>query len=348
MNKALAIVTYHPSVWNELLKHARSLPYSLPLPPLNPTPVAYPGSLSSSDTERLVTHAHALSQAWRRPDPALKQWSFDMYWTVKEMVVLPGCKHMVASVYDEQKEEWAVVVYVLGLGEAWPISRTATGTRAYALQAKYFNVPKNGEELVIAYVTQRGVAKGDEKATSTEYVYISSFRSRIAADQDCSSTTDNKVKADADKPITVYECHSMCIKLFTTVDLIEAIPPKASKDSFSKYLASLESHTIVTASIRSSYPLSHVNLSNFSPVTQDVLLSVVEGSKALLCKRILRPNSLDIRLEFPPYDNCEWFPDLKHNGKETVSTCFMCHPSFLQLSEYTVSPVGNKGSPFLT
>lgn len=68
------------------------------------------------------------------------------------MVILPGGAHLVASVREETRNSFALVVFVLDYrnGGALPLAKADTPTQAYNLQAKYMKL--HGQSgIMIAY-----------------------------------------------------------------------------------------------------------------------------------------------------------------------------------------------------
>lgn len=129
-------LTHHAVIWKRLV-----LRTTLPLPPLPPTARHSLKNLSGLEAERLLTRAHSLDKIWRLNPDLFDQWMFDAYDHVAHMVLLPGSQYMVASVSDVDRQDWALVVYVLDSKyNVIPIAKTPTRTKAYNLQAKYLTI----------------------------------------------------------------------------------------------------------------------------------------------------------------------------------------------------------------
>lgn len=82
------------------------------------------------------------------------------------MVILPGGVYLVASVREETRNSFALMIFVLDHrnGGALPLARTDTPTQAYNLQAKYMNLHgQNG--ITIAYTIKVIRSKKYKNAT---------------------------------------------------------------------------------------------------------------------------------------------------------------------------------------
>jgi len=82
------------------------------------------------------------------------------------MVILPGGDYLIASVREETRNSFALMVFVLDYrnGGALPLARTGTPAQAYNLQAKYMNLHgQNG--ITIAYTIKDIRSKKYKKAT---------------------------------------------------------------------------------------------------------------------------------------------------------------------------------------
>lgn len=125
----------------------------LPLPAL-PAHVCHSiDNFKDDEAERFLTHACRLDRAWQSPAEQTERWTFNAQDYVSEMVVLPGGRFMVASISDESRRDWRVVVYFMGERRAVAMIQRGTKERAYGLQAKFMEV--GGDKcIVVAYTTR--------------------------------------------------------------------------------------------------------------------------------------------------------------------------------------------------
>ena len=128
-----ADLTNQPVVWTRLLKRT-----SGPLPHLPPEAHHNLHNLRSDQLEQLFKHAYDVDQAWMQPGEQTVSRFLDIGEYVSEMVVLPGGRYIVASVSDETRVWWQLVVYDTASADAdVPVARYSTPTRPYGLQAKF-------------------------------------------------------------------------------------------------------------------------------------------------------------------------------------------------------------------
>lgn len=161
-------LTHHAVIWKRLV-----LRTTLPLPPLPPTARHSLKNLSGLEAERLLTRAHSLDKIWRLNPDLFDQWMFDAYDHVAHMVLLPGSQYMVASVSDVDRQDWALVVYVLDSKyNVIPIAKTPTRTKAYNLQAKYLTI--NGVHGIgVSYVIRDWRHRKDRQYGYAIHLFLS-------------------------------------------------------------------------------------------------------------------------------------------------------------------------------
>jgi hypothetical protein len=144
VNKRLYALTHESVIWKRLLRCM-----NIPLPPLPPTSRHSIAALNNLEVERLLIRAVSLKKnfQWVKPEPfyALGVQAFHR---IQSMVILPGGKYLVASVKDDIRDCYAIMIFVLDyrIGGALAIAKTTTPTKAYNLQAKY-----------MAYQDQKGI-----------------------------------------------------------------------------------------------------------------------------------------------------------------------------------------------
>lgn len=113
---------------------------NVPLPPLPPTARHSMASLNNLEVERLLIRAISLQKNFelKKPEP-FYGIAVETFHQVQAMVILPGGKYLVASVRDEQRDCYAIMIFVLDYRRAGALAlaKTATPTKAYNLQAKY-------------------------------------------------------------------------------------------------------------------------------------------------------------------------------------------------------------------
>lgn len=97
-------------------------------------------SLNNLEVERLLIRAISLEKNFeqRKPEPFYGM-AVETFHQVQSMVILPGGKYLVCSVKDEQRNCYALMIYVLDYRRAGALAlaKTSTPTKAYNLQAKY-------------------------------------------------------------------------------------------------------------------------------------------------------------------------------------------------------------------
>ena len=150
-NKRFYALTHHTSIWKRLL---RSL--NVPIPPLPPTSRRSFANLTGLEAERLFIRSLSLAKNFSSKSPT-PYWggAVEAFHRVQSMTILPGGAHLVASVREETRNSFAIMIFVLDYrnGGALPLAKTDTPTQAYNLQAKYMKLhDQNG--IVIAYTTK--------------------------------------------------------------------------------------------------------------------------------------------------------------------------------------------------
>ncbi|KAI0765956.1 hypothetical protein BD413DRAFT_481651 [Trametes elegans] len=152
-------LSHDAALWKRLLRSS-----NIPLPPLPPTSRHTTDRMTALEVERLLCRAHSLDINWNRAYPrCLREWSFNAYHRILEMVALPGGRYLVASVTDPQAERYSLVVYAIDtFGQSRAIAKTTVPTKAYALRAKYVTV-KGEKSIAIAYIRREYLHKEDRK-----------------------------------------------------------------------------------------------------------------------------------------------------------------------------------------
>lgn len=151
VNKQFYILTHHASIWKRLLRRL-----NLPIPPLPPTSRRSLTNLTGLEAERLFIRSLSLSKNFASQSPT-PYWAraVEAFHRVQSMTILPGGLHVVASVREETRNSFAIMIFVLDHrnGGALPLAKTDTPTQAYNLQAKYMKLrDQNG--IMIAYTVR--------------------------------------------------------------------------------------------------------------------------------------------------------------------------------------------------
>ncbi|KAI0353984.1 hypothetical protein OH77DRAFT_1406108 [Trametes cingulata] len=165
-------LTHQPVLWKRLLRKA-----DIPLPPLPPSARHTPDRMTGLEAERLLCRAYSLVINWNRSSPrCIHDWSFDAHHRVLEMALLPGGRYLVASVSDFRGQKYSLVVYALDtFSRSRPIAKTDTGTKAYALRAKYVTI-KGQKSIAIAYIRREYHHKSDKrKAEKGQLLDVSQY-----------------------------------------------------------------------------------------------------------------------------------------------------------------------------
>jgi hypothetical protein len=148
VNKWFYTLTHHPSIWKRLLRRL-----DLQIPPLPPTSRRSFANLTGFEAERLFVRSLSLTKNFSSQSPT-PYWAraVEAFHCVQSMVILPGGIYLVASVREETRDSFAIVIFVLDYrnGGALPLAKVNTPTQAYNLQAKYMKL--HGQDgIVIAY-----------------------------------------------------------------------------------------------------------------------------------------------------------------------------------------------------
>ena len=164
-NKRFYALTHHTSIWKRLL---RSL--NVPVPPLPPTSRRSFTNLTGLEAERLFIRSLSLAKNFSSKGPT-PYWgrAVEAFHHVQSMTILPGGTHLVASVREETRNSFAIMIFVLDYrnGGALPLAKTDIPAQAYNLQSKYMKLhDQNG--IVIAYTT-KGIRSRKYKMAAQRY-----------------------------------------------------------------------------------------------------------------------------------------------------------------------------------
>jgi hypothetical protein len=126
---------------------------NIPLPPLPPTTRHSIASLNNLEVERLLIRAVSLQKNFQllKPEP-FYAIAAEAFHRIQSMVMLPGGKYLVASVKDDLRDSYAIMIFVLDyrIGGTIAVAKTSTPTKAYNLQAKYM-VYQDQKGLMVSY-----------------------------------------------------------------------------------------------------------------------------------------------------------------------------------------------------
>jgi hypothetical protein len=91
--------------------------------------------------------------------------SVEAFHHVQSMVILPGGKYLVASVKEEQRDCYAIMIFTLDYRRAGalPLAKTPTATKAYNLQAKYMTY-QGQKGIMTSYTLRDTKSRKDRKA----------------------------------------------------------------------------------------------------------------------------------------------------------------------------------------
>jgi hypothetical protein len=110
-------------------------------------------ALNNLEAERLLIRAISLRKNFqqKRPEPFYNA-AVEAFHHVQSMEILPGGKYLVASVRDETRNCYGVMIFALDyrIGGALALAKTSTPTKPYNLQAKYM-IYEHLKGIVIAY-----------------------------------------------------------------------------------------------------------------------------------------------------------------------------------------------------
>ena len=148
VNKRLYALTHEPVIWKRFLRCM-----NVPLHPLPPTPRYSIAALNNLEVERLLVRAFSLGKnfASRKPEPFFGM-AVETFHHVQSMAILPGGKYLVASVREETRCQYAIIVFGLDyrIGGTLGLAKTSTPTKAYNLQAKYMTY-KGEKGIMVSY-----------------------------------------------------------------------------------------------------------------------------------------------------------------------------------------------------
>ncbi|KAF9453898.1 hypothetical protein P691DRAFT_694151 [Macrolepiota fuliginosa MF-IS2] len=155
VNKAFFLITHEPSIWRRFLERMNHHPVIY----LRPT-FDYSSTLTDYEVEQIVTRTISLDDNWRDPKPkVISRLLLETYYEVLDMTILPGGKHLVASVKDRGNYRYYIVLYILDHPSGpRAIARVATAAKAFHLQAKYMKI--NGEYGITISCTCRRYING--------------------------------------------------------------------------------------------------------------------------------------------------------------------------------------------
>jgi hypothetical protein len=152
VSKLFYQLTHQPIIWKTFLRSMNITPP--PLPPARR--YSNLGSITGFEAERMVIRAISFHDNWKSEAPKVYDVQhFMQHHNVLSMVVLPGGKHLVASVADYTYTVYALMVFVMDYrhGGLIPLAKTFTETKAQNLRARYMTV-RRVSGIVIGYVRQ--------------------------------------------------------------------------------------------------------------------------------------------------------------------------------------------------
>jgi hypothetical protein len=170
VNKLFYQLTHQPIIWKTFLRSMNITP-----PPLPPSKrYGHLRFLTGFEAERLVTRAISFHNNWRSAAPKVYDIEhFVLHHNILSMVVLPGGKHLVASVADYTYTLYSLMVFVVDHrhGGLFPLAKTSTETKAINLRAKYMTV-RGVSGLVIVYVRREFYSSS---ATCAHHIFSVQF-----------------------------------------------------------------------------------------------------------------------------------------------------------------------------
>ncbi|KAL6303938.1 hypothetical protein BKA93DRAFT_734009 [Sparassis latifolia] len=149
VNKLYYYLTHHTAIWKRFLQNAE-----VPLPLLPPTSRYSLQNINGLEAERVVLRGVSLEERWKSGNlDYMFSWEFYAHHHILSMAMLPGGHYIVASVTNNARSQYSLIIFVVDstLAGAWVVARTDTITKAYHVQAKYMTI---GDErgIVVAYI----------------------------------------------------------------------------------------------------------------------------------------------------------------------------------------------------
>ncbi|KAI0312791.1 hypothetical protein OF83DRAFT_613457 [Amylostereum chailletii] len=159
-------LTHQPVIWKRILCN-----FHLPLPPLPPTRRYSLPSLSSIETEAMITRAITADINWKCVRPKIySAWKVPALNNVCSLKIVPGGKFMLAAVHDGNS--YAITVFMMEhrVKAVYPVAKCLTRNRPYSIEAKY--LPYRGAQgLMVTYVQREARHSKDRNAGLDPSIY---------------------------------------------------------------------------------------------------------------------------------------------------------------------------------
>ena len=282
-NKRFYTLTHHTSIWKRLL---RSL--NVPVPPLPPTSRRSFANLTGLEAERLFIRSLSLAKNFSSKSPT-PYWGrgVEAFHHVQSMTILPGGTHLVASVKEETRNSFAIMIFVLDYrnGGALPLAKTDTPTQAYNLQAKYMKLhDQNG--IVIAY-TAKDIRSKKYKVAAHRYHSTTDLSLLSLTKASSIDISDLDPASTVDLPIPLkYQCFAVFCPLAPLEELGDPNLYFPGSKEFLEHARRQPSPFKLVAELSSASPLGPINLAEMfgSPC-----MAVVKGTRKIIFKNLGSP-----------------------------------------------------------
>ncbi|EKM54948.1 uncharacterized protein PHACADRAFT_28061 [Phanerochaete carnosa HHB-10118-sp] len=280
-NKFFHTFTRNQGLWRRMFAAAGPLPRVFP----KPLPELY--RFTDRSCAELLEYARDLDDAWYAPHPKFDEWVFDACFRVQEVLLLPGCRYLLATVslHDERDlrgrqdaHAWGLVVYALvGRRGPLPLVFYRTSGLAYDLTAKFNNVqtrPKDQKPgaFTFAYITNNGWLVDKQGRGGLE-----------EKDLEAEWLRDG-LKSHHEKIATEWTAHQIGIVLENLEGLYikaqEIVPGTPAFDRYLKILVRMDVRSCI---------VTPPSISERRPLSVPQLLHLTEGDPATMLLAVLCP-----------------------------------------------------------
>lgn len=277
VNKLFFQLSHTPVIWKRLLRLMNIVP-----PPLPPSKRYNMEFLTGLEAQKMVIRSISFNNNWRSQTPRVYNTrSIALQHNVLSMVVLPGGKHLAASVANKDCTAYSLMVLVVDRqGGVVPLATMPTTTKAYRLQAKYMTV--NGTStIVIGYV--RREFYGNLPSRLVAFLSTDIPAVNIVCDSLNPDPSHYGDENTIDPPFPLrYECTAVSISLETLEDLSDPNNPPGSSEFLQRAKARPSPFSRLST-IRTRSPLTTVDLAIVGGVPY---LAVVKSHESIVFKNL--------------------------------------------------------------
>ncbi|KIP08863.1 hypothetical protein PHLGIDRAFT_34752 [Phlebiopsis gigantea 11061_1 CR5-6] len=264
-----------PVIWRRLLRRT-----TLPIPPLCPRYKLE--SITGKDAEELLCRAYELDRIWKAPPQQTDRWKFDSTeGYVAEMTMVAGGQFLLASVSNEHKEDWRIVIYAMhGREQVYPVAHLQTATKAYDIKAKWLRI-EGKRSLSITYTIRKFVLRAhrrrginvSEYPTHRHFTPAFPMKWEVRTERIHRDTLERLGGFDPEYPLgsVVWEDHFLPLqgKIFKSLQMI-----------------------------RSPHGLSHVSVDE---TPGQVIVTVVRGANTIMIEPLEKGLFTPAKLHLRPY-----------------------------------------------